>query len=172
MRCRIAVPPAVSCLLAAVAVPAAAGSDPRFPTTLALPDGFSPEGIATGPGLVASFGSRGDGDLYRVDLRTGRGHVFSQGPGTPSLGPETDGRGRLYVAGGTGDDARVVGTRTGAVLASHRFATGTTFVNDVVLTPGTAWFTDSRNPVRYGLSPRGGVRRLPRCPVTTSTGPR
>jgi sugar lactone lactonase YvrE len=156
-RRRAAVLLSALCLLVAVAAPASAAA---FPTTLALPDGFQPEGIATGPGPVAYFGSRVDGDLYRVDLRTGRGRVFSQGPGTPSLGLKTDGR-RLYVAGGTGGDARVVDTRTGAVLATRRFATGTTFVNDVVLTPGTAWFTDSRNPVLYGLTARGQVRRLP-----------
>jgi sugar lactone lactonase YvrE len=133
----------------------------RLPTTIALPEGFQPEGIATGPGPVAYLGSRVDGDVYRVDLRTGRGRVLSRGPGTPSLGLKTDGHHRLYVAGGSGGDARVVDTRTGAVLASHRFATGTTFVNDVVLTPAAAWFTDSRNPVLYGLTRRGEVRRLP-----------
>jgi sugar lactone lactonase YvrE len=135
----------------------------HFPTAFPLPDGFQPEGIATGPGPVAYFGSRVDGDLYRVDLRTGHGRVFSQGPGTPSLGLKVDGpHHRLYVAGGTGGDARVVDTRTGAVVSSHRFATGTTFVNDVVLTPDAAWFTDSRNPVLYGLTrPHHEVRRLP-----------
>jgi sugar lactone lactonase YvrE len=147
----------VSALLVLLApAPAAA-----HPATLSLPDGFQPEGIATGPGPVAYFGSRVDGDVYRVDLRTGRGAVFSPGPGTPSLGMKTDGRGRLYVAGGTGGDARVVDTRTGAVLASHEFATGNTFVNDVVLTPGVAWFTDSRNPVLYGVTASGSVRTLP-----------
>jgi sugar lactone lactonase YvrE len=123
----------------------------RLPTTLALPDGFQPEGIAIGPGPTAYFGSRVDGDLYRVDLGTGRGRVFSAGPGTPSLGLKLDRRGRLFVAGGTGGDARVVDARTGRVLASYAFATGTTFVNDVVLTPRMAWFTDSRNPVLYGV---------------------
>lgn len=39
----------------------------------------------------------------------------------------------------------VVDTRTGEVLASYQFAAAPTFVNDVVLTPNAAWFTDSQN---------------------------
>ncbi|WP_172899258.1 WYL domain-containing protein [Micromonospora echinaurantiaca] len=42
---------------------------------------------------------------------------------TPSLGLEVDRRGRLFVAGGTAGDARVVDTRTGEVLARYQFAT-------------------------------------------------
>jgi sugar lactone lactonase YvrE len=134
---------------------------PHPPETITLPDGFQPEGIATGPGPVAYFGSRVDGDLYRVDLHTGQGEVFSQGPGTPTLGIKIDGRGRLFVAGSTAGDARVVDAGTGAVLASYRFATGRAFVNDLVLTHDVTWFTDSWNPVLYGLTEDGAVRRLP-----------
>ncbi|MDH2425005.1 superoxide dismutase [Sphaerisporangium sp. TRM90804] len=130
-----------------------------FPETFPLPDGFAPEGIATGPGPVAYFGSRATGDIYKADLRTGAGRVITPGPGTPSLGLKTDGRGRLFVAGGTGGDARVIDTRTGKVLATYTLATGASFVNDVVLTGGAAWFTDSTNPVLYKLPLRGG--RLP-----------
>jgi sugar lactone lactonase YvrE len=99
-----------------------------------------------------------DGDIYRADLRTGKGSVFSQGPGTPSLGLKTDGRGRLFVSGGTGGDARVVDLRTGEVIKSYQLATGTSFVNDVILTGRAAYFTDSRNPVLYKLElGRGGA---------------
>ena len=49
---------------------------------------------------------------------------------------------------------------TGRVLASYQLATGAGFVNDVVLTKRTAWFTDSQNPVLYGL-PLGKGGRLP-----------
>ncbi|WP_214416169.1 SMP-30/gluconolactonase/LRE family protein [Sphaerisporangium fuscum] len=140
----------------------------RFPTTISLPDGFRPEGIAIGPGGSAFISSMADGSIYRADLRTGRGAIFSRGPGTPSLGMKIDSRGRLFVAGGTGGDARVVDTRTGRVLASYRLATGPAFVNDVILTRGAAWFTDSTNPVLYKLPLRGG--RLPaaarRIPLT------
>jgi len=139
-----------------------------FPTSFPLPDGFQPEGIAIGPGPVAFFGSRRDGSIYRASLVSGRGRVFSTGPGTPSLGMKTDDDGRLFVAGGVGGDGRVVDTRSGEVLARYQFATGTSFVNDVILTGDSAWFTDSANPVLYRLPLRHGrlagadeVERLP-----------
>ncbi|MBB3727496.1 superoxide dismutase [Nonomuraea dietziae] len=140
----------------------------KFPASISLPDGFRPEGIAIGSGPFAFIGSMADGSIYRADLRTGRGAIISRGPGTPSLGMKIDPRGRLFVAGGTGGDARVVDSRTGRVLASYRLATGPAFVNDVILTEGAAWFTDSTNPVLYQLPLRGG--RLPasavRIPLT------
>lgn len=133
------------------------------PTTIRLPNGFQPEGIATGPGPVAYVGSMADGSVYRADLRTGRGAILSRGPGTQALGLKTDTRGRIFVAGGTGGDARVLDASTGRVLATYRLAGGPTFVNDVVLTHGAAWFTDSTNPVLYKLPLRGG--RLPSAAV-------
>ncbi|MEQ4719247.1 superoxide dismutase [Nonomuraea sp. B19D2] len=143
---------AVAVLL--VSAPAQAGGKPD---TFALPNGFQPEGIATGPGPYAYFGSRASGDIYRADLRTGKGSVISKGPGTPSLGLKTDGRGRLFVAGGSGGNARVIDLRTGAVLKSYTLATGPSFVNDVILMGHAAYFTDSTNPVLYKLElGRGG----------------
>ncbi|MDP4507986.1 SMP-30/gluconolactonase/LRE family protein [Nonomuraea turcica] len=136
-------------------VPAQATSKPD---QFALPNGFQPEGIAIGGGPYAYFGSRATGDIYRADLRTGKGSVISKGPGTPSLGLKTDGRGRLFVAGGTGGDARVIDLRTGEVVKSYKLTTDPAFVNDVILTGGAAYFTDSRNPVLYKLAlGRGGA---------------
>ncbi|MFB9625492.1 superoxide dismutase [Nonomuraea helvata] len=140
-----------------VSAPAQAGAKPD---TFALPNGFQPEGIATGPGPYAYFGSRATGDIYRADLRTGKGSVISKGPGTPSLGLKTDGRGRLFVAGGSGGNARVIDLRTGEVLKSYTLATGPSFVNDVILTGHAAYFTDSTNPVLYKL-PLGRGGSLP-----------
>jgi sugar lactone lactonase YvrE len=119
------------------------------PTTLALPNGFPPEGIAIGGGPFAFFGSRADGSIYRANLLTGEGRIISQGPGTPSLGLKLDAFGRLYVCGGTGGDGRIVDTHTGAVLAHYQFTTAASFVNDVILGRDAAWFTDSTNPVLY-----------------------
>lgn len=130
-----------------------------YPAVISLPDGFRPEGIAI-RGTTAYFGSLADGDIYAASLRTGKGKVISQGPGTPSVGLKVDHRGRLFVAGGTAGDARVVDARTGKVLASYQLATGASFVNDVVLTKRMAWFTDSQNPVLYGL-PLGKSGKLP-----------
>ena len=130
-----------------------------FPRVLQLPNGFRPEGIAI-KGRTAYFGSLADGDIYAVNLANGKGKVISEGPGTPSVGLKADSRGRLFVAGGVAGDARVVSLRTGKVLASYQFATGAAFINDVVLTKKAAWFTDSQNPVLYGL-PLGKHGRLP-----------
>ncbi|MGC5285420.1 SMP-30/gluconolactonase/LRE family protein [Micromonospora sp. DT231] len=145
-------------LLTCVAVaPAQAHSAGRLPTVLALPDGFAPEGIATA-GRYAYLGSRATGAIQRVDLVTGRGTTIGAATGTPSLGLKIDARGRLFVAGGTAGDARVLDTRTGEVLARYQFATTPTFVNDVVLTRDAAYFTDSNRPVLYRLPlGRGGA---------------
>ncbi|WP_253883454.1 superoxide dismutase [Actinomadura rupiterrae] len=139
-----------------------------FPARIRLPDGFQPEGITPVPGTrpAAFVSSMRDGSIYRADLRTGRGRIFSEGPGTPSLGLKTDTHGHLFVAGGTGGDARIVDTRTGRVLARYRLATGPTFVNDIILTQGAAWITDSTSPVLYKLPLRGAglpttVKRIP-----------
>jgi sugar lactone lactonase YvrE len=142
---------AAGAALTAAAAPASAHPTKGFPTTIALPDGFPPEGIAIS-GHLAYFGSRLDGSIYRADLRTGTGAVLSKGPGTPSLGLKIDQRGRLFVAGGTGGDARVLDARTGKVLASYPLHAAPAFVNDVILTPTAAWFTDSTNPVLYKLA--------------------
>ncbi|QFZ21943.1 SMP-30/gluconolactonase/LRE family protein [Saccharothrix syringae] len=143
------------------AAPAAAAPAHPFPTEFPLPDGFLPEGIAIGSAPVAYFGSRADGDLFRVDLRTGRGEVFSQGPGTASVGLKVDRRGRLFVAGGAGGDGRVVDAKTGEILKSYRFAEDAdTFVNDVLITDDAAYFTDSRKAVLYEI-PFGRRGALP-----------
>jgi sugar lactone lactonase YvrE len=135
-------------------------SDRIFPEEIELPVGFRPEGIAIGRLPFAYFGSLADGSIYRANLVTGRGRIISEGPGTPSVGLKIDDRGRLFVSGGVAGDARVVDARSGRVLASYPLATGNVFINDVVLTPRAAWFTDSRNPVLYKL-PLGRHGELP-----------
>ncbi len=153
---------AVASVLAAalLAPPPASAHTHTFPDRIELPDGFMPEGIAVGPGPTAWFGSRADGDIYQVDLRTGAGAVVSQGPGTPSGGMKSDRRGRLFVAGVPAGAGGVVSTRTGEILASYVFTSGPSFVNDVVLTKRSAWFTDSSNPQLYRV-PLGRHGRLP-----------
>ncbi len=143
------------------------GQRATFPTVIDLPDGFSPEGIATGRGPRAYVGSLVDGDIYGVDLRTGEGSVISQGPGTSSVGLEVDRRNRLWVAGGPAGDARVVDVRSGEVLATYQLGEGATFVNDVVLTDDAAWFTDSqaaqlyRVPLTQDLADQDAVETVP-----------
>lgn len=149
-------------LTAGAAVGATAHPDHHrgFPDRIELPRGFQPEGIAV-RGRTAWLGSLADGDIYRVDLRTGEGEVISEGagPGTTSVGLKIDRHGRLFVAGGFAGDARVVDTETGETLASYRLAGAPTIVNDVVLTRHSAWFTDSSQAVlhRLPLGPHGSL---------------
>lgn len=157
---------AVIGLAAALSVPTVAASATStarstvFPTVIALPDGFQPEGIAIGALPYAYVGSLTDGSIYRANLVTGRGKIISPGPGTPSVGMDLDRRGRLFVAGGGAGDARVISAATGRVLASYQLTTEEAFVNDVIVTPDAAWFTDSFNPVLYRL-PLGRHGALP-----------
>ncbi|HEX6151570.1 superoxide dismutase [Nocardioides sp.] len=152
----------VIAIAAAVFAPVAtaAPAEKPFPATIDLPNGFLPEGIAVGPGPTAWFGSRADGDVYEVNLRTGRGQIVSQGPGTPSVGLKSDRRGRLFIAGGPAGDGRVVSSHSGEILASYQFTTDPSFVNDVVLTRSAAWFTDSFNAQLYKV-PRSRSGSLP-----------
>lgn len=156
-------------LTTTAAAPAAAGASTTWPTVLPLPAGFQPEGIAIGDEPYAYFGSRVDGDIYRVSLRTGEGATLAEGPGTASLGLKLDDRGRLFVAGGAGGDARVLDAATGRTLKSYELQEGTAFINDETLTCGAAWFTDSANPVLFKL-PLGRRGVLPaeaeRIPLT------
>jgi len=131
-----------------------------FPTELQLGVGFQPEGIAIGVLPFAYFGSLANGNILRVNLITGDSKVISQGPGTPSVGLKIDTRGRLFVSGGPAGNARVVSAFSGKVLASYQFATAPTFINDVVLTPDAAYFTDSMKAQLYKL-PLGRHGALP-----------
>jgi sugar lactone lactonase YvrE len=140
-------------------------SDDRSSRRIPLPDGFRPEGITIahrhGHGHTAFLGSLANGDIYRLNLRTGKGRVISQGPGTMSVGLKIDRRHRLFVSGGGAGDARVIDSRSGEVLASYTFAAPpATFINDVVLSRRMAWFTDSSQPQLYGL-PLGRHGSLP-----------
>ena len=98
----------------------------------------------------AYFGSRADGSIYRANLVTGAGRALpTPGPGTPAVGLKLDRLGRLFVAGGTAGDGRIVSARTGEILVNYEFTTADSFVNDVVLTDEAAFFTDTRRSVLY-----------------------
>lgn len=146
---------------AATLAPAVASADSNsFPTTLNLPNGFQPEGIAIS-GRFAYFGSLADGRILRVNLIDGSSKVISPAVGTPSVGLKSDGR-RLFVSGGPAGDARIIDQRSGAVLAHFQFASAPTFINDVTLTDRAAWFTDSMKATLYSVPLHGGsVTSLP-----------
>jgi len=145
-----------------LAAPLAAKSN--FPERIALPDNFRPEGIAIGKQATFYVGSIPTGAIYRGNLRTGEGSVYIQGAaGRAATGIELD-HGRLYVAGGGTGKGFVYSARTGELLASHTFFTptapGQTFVNDVVVARGGAYFTDSVRPFLYRVS-GGEVTAIP-----------
>ncbi|HEX6357903.1 superoxide dismutase [Actinophytocola sp.] len=155
--------------LAAVAVTAGAGTASAtgadWPTEFPLPNGFLPEGITIGSKPFAYMGSRANGAIFRTDLRTGEGGVIHEGAtGLASVGLKLDRDGLLYVSGGAGGTARIINSRTGALVATHQLTQNAApFINDVILLDDRAWFTDSRDAVLYGV-PRGRagqVRALP-----------
>ena len=165
-----------ACLSVALVATGAVGAEasPRhhhhggsWPAQIALPNGFQPEGIAIGRAPVAYTGSLADGDIYAADLRTGRGEVVVQGPGTPSVGMKLD-RTRLFVAGGPAGTARVVDVRERRVVRAFTFATAPTptFVNDVVLSKRYAWFTDSQQPRLYRVDRYGRSTAVTTLPLS------
>jgi hypothetical protein len=137
-------------LAAIVAVSAStAGAKGSFPETIALPNGWLPEGIAI-QGNTFYAGSRANGAIYRGDLRTGQGSVFVQGvAGRVATGLKVH-NGLLFVSGATTGKAWIFDVRTGAELREYTFATPPgTFINDVVVTKAGAFFTDSNKAVLY-----------------------
>ncbi|MES5822423.1 superoxide dismutase [Streptomyces sp. RG80] len=124
-----------------------------WPDQFPLPDGFQPEGITIGNKPFGYFGSLLNGDIYRASLATGRGSAISKGlgDGHQTVGLKIDCHGRrLFLAGGGSGEIRTVDARSGEI--EKVYATGGTFVNDVILTPGAAWFTDSFKPQLYKLN--------------------
>src|SRR5688500_18994294 len=73
-----------------------------FTGVITLPDGFQPEGIASGTGTTFYVGSIPTGAVYRGDLRTGEGQlVVPVQAGRNAIGLKFDApTGLLFVAGG------------------------------------------------------------------------
>jgi sugar lactone lactonase YvrE len=147
--------------VAAAVTPAAGKKAQRFPEVIQLPKGFQPEGIEVGKGTTFYVGSVADGAIWRGDLRTGRGKEII--PGTSdrrATGIEFDNRKqRLFVAGAATGEAHVFDARNRTLVRTFKLGTAPTFINDVVVTPGAAYFTDSSKPVLYKI-PIGKGGRL------------
>jgi sugar lactone lactonase YvrE len=145
-------------LLLCLAAPAAAGG--RHPETIPLPNGWQPEGIATGKDNSFYSGSRATGAVYKGDLKTGRGDVLVEPWGGAALGMKVDHRNRLFVAGGGTGTGSVYDARSGELLERYTLTTAApTFVNDVIVTERAAYFTDSQQRQLYvlDLGGRGGL---------------
>jgi len=144
-----------ACVLALTMMLPATAARP-FPEVIRLPNGFQPEGIAIGPGPTFYVGSIPTGAIYKGSLVTGKGALLVQpveGRQAIGLGLDLPGR-RLFVAGGPTGDGYVYDTRTGETIATYDFTSGDSFVNDVVVTHGAAYFTDSSQPVIYRVDLR------------------
>ena len=144
---------------ALVAVPTAVGQSQSSPSTIRLPDGWQPEGIASGAGDSLYVGSIPTGRVLRINARTGRSEVLvRRRQGRAAIGLKVS-DGRIFVAGGPTGRAFVYSSRTGADLGDVRLTTGPTFINDVTVTRRAAYFTDSQKPQLYrlGLNRRGAA---------------
>jgi sugar lactone lactonase YvrE len=86
------------------------------------------------------------GDIFRGNLQRGTAELFIDAPdGRMAVGMAADlAHGLLFVAGGFTGQAYVYDTGSGATVASYQLgAPGSSLVNDVAVTKGGAWFTDS-----------------------------
>lgn len=141
-------------LLAAALLAPVALAKASFPDKIPLPNGFQPEGIAIGTGDTFYVGSIPTGAVYSGSLRTGKGKILVPGAsGRAATGLEYD-HGRLWVSGAATGKAFVYSARKGTLIRELQLA-GTpaaTFVNDVVVTNRSAYFTDSSRPVLYRVA--------------------
>lgn len=124
------------------------------PETIALPNGYQPEGIAAGTGTTLYAGSLANGAIYQTDVTTGEGSVLAAGAdGRITVGLTFDPRtGYLYAAGGTTGQAHVFDTAAGELVRSFTLNTEGTFVNDAILSGDAVYFSDSNRAVVYRLA--------------------
>ncbi len=134
-----------------------------LPSTVTLPVGFRPEGVAVGAGsefFVGSLGTLADenapivgGAIYRGDLRTGQGQPLVEAKaGQMAVGLQVDPRTHyLYVAGGMFGDVRVYNASTGQLVISYTLGSEGGFINDLVVTKAAVYATDSFLPFLYSV---------------------
>jgi hypothetical protein len=163
---RIAFATAVAVL--AVLAPAAPAGE-QGQRTIALPDEFRPEGIASGPKSTFYVGSIPQGSVYRGSYRTGEGEVLvPPHPGRNHTGLKVDARNDLlFVAGGPSKGIYVYDSETGDDVKSYSIP-GAGFINDVVLTRRAAYFTDSQVQqfYRVKIGRHGRLGELEVIPIT------
>ncbi|WIV60445.1 hypothetical protein [Amycolatopsis nalaikhensis] len=160
MRRILALLSATLLLVLAVAAPASAAT-----RVIVLPGATSAEGITPAGGGSYYTGDLVAGTIFREDLKRGTAERFIEAPrGAMAAGVDLDRRhDLLFVAGGNGGKAYVYNVRTKAKVAD--FTVGdpeTSYVNDVVVTPYGAWFTDSYHPQLFFVPVFAGVLGTPR----------
>lgn len=136
-----------------------------FTGVIPLPDGFQPEGIASGTGTTFYVGSIGTGAVFRGDLRTGEEQlVVPVEAGRNAIGLKFDDRtGLLLVAGGLTGSAFVYDSETGESEAAIQLESLSSFINDVVVTKDAAYFTNSFQAILYKV-PLNNNGELPATP--------
>lgn len=147
-------------LLLAVAAPASAATK-----VIVLPGAKSAEGITAAGGGSYYTGDLVAGTIFREDLRRGTAERFIEAPpGGKAAGVDFDRRhDLLFVAGADGGKAYVYDVRTKAKVADYTFGDPqTSYVNDVVVTPQGAWFTDSYHPQLFFVPVVAGRLGTPR----------
>ena len=158
---------------------AAPASATLLPKTIALPDGYQPEGIAT-KGPTFYVGSLADGRIMRGSVLTGQISPFIPGTaGNSTTGLQINGN-LLFAAGAASGTLNVYDLRTGRKLAERQVApAGESFINDVAVIDHAAYFTDSNRAQLYVLpfSNSGGqgtrfgaVKVLPTPGITIGAG--
>lgn len=130
------------------------------PATVALPTGIQPEGI-TSAGRTYFVGSLKDGRIVTGDLlRAGSSRVLLPGAtGRQVRGLYYDAATRrVWAAGNVGTTGHVwaVSARSGRIV-SDTVVPGSVFLNDLVVTKGAVWVTDSKieRLTRIALDRRG-----------------
>lgn len=147
-------------VLLSVALGLAAPADASPTRVITLPGARSVEPVAAGNGTTFYAGDLFGGDIYRGDIRKGTAELFIDRPeGTQAVGLDVDKQhDLLFVAGGDDGNGYVYNTRTRALVASYKFGDkSTSFINDVVVTPFGAWFTDSLQPKLYFVPTLFGI---------------
>jgi sugar lactone lactonase YvrE len=164
---------AVAPLLAVVLVTAAASPAAAAPRarTVVLPGATSAEGIAIGRGDTFFAGDLLRGDIFRGDLRRGKADMFIDNPdGRMAVGMAAMTRHNLlFVAGGQTGQAYVYDIDTRSTLATYQFGDpSSSIINDVTVTAGGAWFTDSKQAKLYfvPVSPAGTLGQFQALTVT------
>jgi sugar lactone lactonase YvrE len=168
MRRILALPAAILLLALTVAAPASAAT-----RVIVLPGATSAEGITAAGGGTYYTGDLIAGTIFREDLKRGTAERFIEAPpGAMAAGVDLDRRhDLLFVAGGNGGKAYVYNVRTKAKVADFTFGDPqTSYVNDVVVTPYGAWFTDSYHPQLFFVPVVAGALGRPRTLPVSGPG--
>lgn len=144
---------AVSAAVVAMALLVAPATGQHTDRAIVLPGATGTEGVARLNGTTFFAGDLLTGDIFRGRINKGTAAKFIDAPdGRFAAGMKADSSDKLlFVAGGPTGAGYVYDTSTGAPVSEYQFQTPptATFINDVALTRGGAWFTDSAQALLY-----------------------